>query len=91
MDVLITGSSGQIGTNLGLRLQEAGHGVQGIDRRDNRWSDAIPTLELDLLSPLDELRGALKRPDVIVHLAAYAKVHELVVHPCHSRHQQALA
>ena len=81
MQVLITGSSGQIGTNLGLRLQAAGHTVQGLDRRPNAWTDAIPTCQLDLLSPLDALRAQLGRPDVVVHLAAYAKVHELVVHP----------
>lgn len=31
MRVLITGSSGQIGTNLALRLLEEGHSVFGID------------------------------------------------------------
>ncbi len=43
MRVLITGSNGQIGTNLGLCLQSQGH--------------------------------------VVVHLAAHAKVHELVMNP----------
>ena len=31
MRVLITGSSGQIGTNLALRLLEVGHDVLGVD------------------------------------------------------------
>jgi UDP-glucose 4-epimerase len=83
MRVLITGSSGQIGTNLGLRLLESGDEVLGLDRRPNTWTDRIPYLQLDLLRPLAELRAALseERWDLIVHLAAHAKVHELVVHP----------
>lgn len=83
MRVLITGSSGQIGTNLGLRLLGQGYEVLGIDRRPNAWTDRLPARELDLLLPPHELEQALEGAefDVVVHLAAYAKVHELVVHP----------
>ena len=83
MRVLITGSSGQIGTNLGLLLLERGHEVLGIDLRPNAWTDAIPQRTFDLCQPADALIASLadERVDVIVHLAAYAKVHELVVHP----------
>ena len=35
MRVLITGSSGQIGTNVGLELLQRGDEVQGIDRSDD--------------------------------------------------------
>jgi UDP-glucuronate 4-epimerase len=81
--VLITGSSGQIGTNLGLRLLDDGHDVLGVDLRENSWTDRIPLRILDLLSPVDDLVAALKEEsfDVIVHLAAHAKVHELVLRP----------
>ena len=48
MRVLITGSSGQIGTNLALRLQRDGHEVFGIDKRLNTWTDAFPYLLQDL-------------------------------------------
>ena len=48
MRVLITGSSGQIGTNLALRLLGDGHSVFGVDKRQNAWSDAFPTLLQDL-------------------------------------------
>ena len=41
MKVLITGSSGQIGTNLGLSLLAGGHEVLGIDNRPNSWTDEI--------------------------------------------------
>jgi len=43
MKVLITGSSGQIGTNVGLALQARGDTVHGIDWRENTWTDRIET------------------------------------------------
>ncbi len=80
MNVLITGSSGQIGTNLGLRLLERGDRVVGIDRRPNPWTDKLDTRRLDLLAatPDDLPEGPF---DVVVHLAAHAKVFELVEFP----------
>lgn len=48
MRVLITGSSGQIGTNLGLRLLELGHEVLGLDLRENAWTDRLPLVRFDL-------------------------------------------
>ncbi len=48
--VLITGSSGQIGTNLGLRLLDDGRAVDGIDNRRNGWTDRILTTRRDLPS-----------------------------------------
>jgi nucleoside-diphosphate-sugar epimerase len=102
MRVLVTGSSGQIGTNLALRLQRDGHDVFGVDKRPNAWLEAPaakpPTpgrqtappsaaLGLDdfryLLQDLTMQHVAFEFPpaDVIVHLAAHAKVHELVLHP----------
>ncbi|MCK6484101.1 MAG: NAD-dependent epimerase/dehydratase family protein [Phycisphaerae bacterium] len=83
MNVLITGSSGQIGTNLALALLARGDRVDGIDIRPNTWTDKIPTRLLDLckVDP-DELAASKSvRYDVVVHLAAYAKVFELVEHP----------
>lgn len=86
MRVLITGSSGQIGTNLALRLLAEGHTVFGVDRRVNVWTDAFPTLLQDLAVPQREfgpgIGGAPYPPcDVVVHLAANAKVYELVEQP----------
>jgi UDP-glucose 4-epimerase len=80
MRVLITGSSGQIGTNLGLGLMARGDQVVGIDRRPNTWTDKIDTRILDLLTakPADMPQGPF---DVMVHLAAHAKVFELVENP----------
>lgn len=84
--VLITGSSGQIGTNLALRLQGAGHTVFGIDKRINSWTAAFPYLLQDLSAPYRDFGGgigAVPYPpcDIVVHLAANAKVHELVEMP----------
>ncbi len=86
MRVLITGSSGQIGTNLGLRLLADGHDVFGIDKRLNPWTDAFPTLLQDLAGHCPAYRGGIggvEYPvvDVVVHLAAYARVHQLVAEP----------
>lgn len=86
MRVLITGSSGQIGTNLALRLLAEGHTVFGIDRRVNSWTDAFPTLLQDLAAPQREFRGGIGGApyppcDIVVHLAANAKVYELVEQP----------
>jgi len=88
MNVLITGSSGQIGTNVALALLERGDQVEGLDIRENTWTDRFPTHLCDLTraSPADFLSppaggGREKRPDVLLHLAAHAKVFELVEHP----------
>jgi len=81
MNVLITGSSGQIGTNLGLALQARGDYVQGIDRRTNSWTDRIPTLQLDLVRAGPEDFPSDRKFDVVVHLAANAKVFALVENP----------
>jgi len=80
MKVLVTGSSGQIGTNLALALQARGDEVVGIDIRPNTWTDKIQTVLLDLRTA--RLEDFPPGPfDVVVHLAAHAKVYELVENP----------
>jgi UDP-glucose 4-epimerase len=87
MRVLITGSSGQIGTNLGLKLQNEGHSVFGVDIRPNTWTDLIEMIQQDLSAPgktFDKGIGDAVFPgefDIVVHLAAHAKVHQLVEQP----------
>ena len=86
MRVLITGSSGEIGTNLALRLLKEGHEVFGVDKRVNVWTDAYRYVLQDLAAPCMNFEGGINgvpypKPDVVVHLAANAKVHELVEHP----------
>lgn len=86
MRILITGSSGQIGTNLALRLVADGHQVFGIDNRPNPWTDRFPYLLQDLSGRYPAYPtgiGGVDYPaaDVVVHLAAHAKVHQLVQQP----------
>lgn len=83
MHVLITGSSGQIGTNLAQMLMRRGDTVEGVDIRKNTWTDEI---NYRILNLIEVTRGLKKleldaRPDVVVHLAAHAKVYELVKNP----------
>jgi len=86
MRLLITGSSGQIGTNLALRCLALGHRVAGADCRANEWTDAFECRLEDLSQPPTDRSGVFsaikhERPDVVVHLAAHAKVHALVSAP----------
>ncbi len=87
MRVLITGSSGQIGTNLALRLLDNGHFVYGVDIRPNTWTDRIETLLQDLSTPYKNFDTGIghavypEKLDIVVHFAAHAKVHELVEQP----------
>lgn len=83
MRVLITGSSGQVGTNLSLALLEHGHTVLGADISPNKWTDSVETQLVDLVAVA---RGSSEfsapwDPDCIVHLAAWAKVYEVTLAP----------
>jgi UDP-glucose 4-epimerase len=58
-----------------------------VDKRRNTWTDSIETLHQDISFPYQTFKGgigAVEYPtdiDVVVHLAAHAKVHELVLQP----------
>ena len=82
MHILVTGSSGTIGTRLCERLLSEGHEVTGIDRVENKWISAVQdrTHVIDLLEPakLADVSGEF---DALVHLAANARVYELVENP----------
>src|ERR671935_792168 len=80
MRVLVTGSSGQIGTNLALRLVADGHDVFGVDKRLNAFTDGFRYLLQDLTFP-GGVGDDYPPADLVVHLAAHAKVHELVREP----------
>lgn len=81
MRILVTGSSGQIGTNLGLQLLRRGDEVVGLDWRENTWTREIPTTLCDLSSTPAEKLPVTGKFDAVVHLAAHAKVFELVEQP----------
>lgn len=84
--VLVTGSSGMIGTVLSERLLRQGIEVTGVDIAHNQWSAAVNdvTIEADLRN-LDEIGRLPEGVDVIVHLAANARVHQLVRNPERAR------
>jgi UDP-glucuronate 4-epimerase len=84
--ILITGSSGQIGTNLAVRLLADGHEVFGVDKRLNTWTDEFRYLLQDLSGHYPSFPGGIggveyPEVDLVVHLAAHAKVHQLVRQP----------
>jgi nucleoside-diphosphate-sugar epimerase len=86
MHVLVTGSSGTIGTHLCKELLKAGHTVTGIDWRKNEWEpevDAI-TIDSDLRkeNAFDEVPEGI---DIVIHLAANARVYDLVEDPSKAR------
>jgi nucleoside-diphosphate-sugar epimerase len=82
MKILITGASGTIGTRLCQLLLQDGQEVIGVDRVPNKWLpevDAITT-QADLLEE-EHIQRIPTDADIIVHLAANARVYELVEHP----------
>lgn len=80
--ILVTGSSGTIGTALTIRLCELGYTVIPVDIRASIWDRAIDkrTIRFDLRKPIPTKRFGTC-PDLVIHLAANARVHELVRHP----------
>lgn len=88
MHVLVTGSSGTIGTRLCELLLERGHAVTGIDWLENKWQKKINALTLRCDLRDEKATHALELPkdvDAIIHLAANARVYELVEHPDRAR------
>jgi nucleoside-diphosphate-sugar epimerase len=80
--VLVTGSGGTVGTALCESLLDQGYDVTGVDLVENRWSDRVDecTIIADIRN--EELLAQLPdEVDLIVHLAANARVHRLVEQP----------
>ena len=85
--VLVTGSSGTIGTRLCERLQaETDYQVAGVDRRPNAWNPAVQqiTTVADLLD-LSTFAILPTDVDLVIHLAANARVHDVVLDPDQAR------
>jgi len=80
--VMVTGSSGTVGTALAQKLTAKRYDVIPLDIRHSYWDPGIErkTVFHDLRRPLDNLK-LRKKPDLIVHLASNARVHDLVVDP----------
>jgi len=80
--ILITGSSGTIGTRLSERLLNKNYEIAGADLKPNKWNDQINKLTVigDLLDEktFDKLP---KDMDLVIHLAANARVYNLIKNP----------
>jgi len=80
--ILITGSSGTIGTRLFEKLLEKGHEVVGFDKSPNQWHPHLD--KLTMIGNLLDKKDVGKLPadfDLVIHLAANARVYDLVVSP----------
>jgi len=80
--ILVTGSSGTIGTRLCELMRAHGMKFVGVDRRANKWQPAVN--ECTLLGDLCDrklIKTLPKDVDVVIHLAANARVYNLVLDP----------
>lgn len=82
MNILITGSSGTIGTRLCEKLLQTDHTIYGADWVENHWNSAINdlTVQIDLRNQA-EYNKLPSTIDLIIHLAANARVRESVKKP----------
>src|SRR3989344_5048307 len=80
--IIVTGSSGTIGTRLCEMLVEKGYDVTGADINENKWNKLInsKTIIVDLrdINAIEKLGNDF---DLVVHLAANARVYDLVLEP----------
>jgi UDP-glucose 4-epimerase len=84
--ILVTGSSGTLGTALCETLLNRGFDVVGVDIKPNKWNEKVQeaTINLDLRD--DNLSEKLPpNIDLVIHLAANARVYNLVVDPSLAR------
>lgn len=82
--ILLTGSSGTVGTALAQELVRKGYDIIPLDRKHSLWDKEIDrqTVFHDLRKPLHKQRLLRReKPDMIIHLAANARVHDLVARP----------
>jgi nucleoside-diphosphate-sugar epimerase len=80
--ILITGSSGTIGTRLCEILLRRGYSVIGTDIRPNSWNQEINKLTIIAdLCKAEDLECLPTDIDLVIHLAANARVYNLVVNP----------
>ena len=82
MRIMLTGSSGTIGTRLFEKLLQLNHDVIGLDRKENKWNKFLNkrTIKIDILKQSNLIKLP-KDIDLIIHLAANARVYKLVTNP----------
>ncbi len=80
--VVVTGSSGTVGSAVAEELINRGYNVTGVDIKPNAWSEKVD--EQTIVGDLSEescQQQLPDSPDLIVHFAANARVHKLVQNP----------
>jgi len=80
--ILITGNNGTIGTRLCEKLLEKNYEIIGVDLKSNRWNDRINKLTIiGDLRRKEAFKELPKDVDLVIHLAANARVYNLVLDP----------
>lgn len=81
--ILVTGSSGTIGTRLCENLLESGYKVVGVDKKPNKWNPKLNenTILVDLKNKQEIFKKIPDDIDLIIHFGANARVYNLVVAP----------
>ena len=80
--IIVTGSSGTIGTRLCEKLIEKNYEVIGVDWKKNKWDSKINALTISAdLRDASSFSKLPKNADLVIHLAANARVYDLVVEP----------
>ena len=80
--ILVTGSLGTIGTRLCEKLLEKNYDIVGLDLKPNKWNEKINKLTIigDLCNK-NTIENLPKDVDLVIHLAANARVYNLVLNP----------
>lgn len=80
--ILVTGSSGMIGTGLCEQLLLLKKDIIGVDKVPNRWNKQIDNITIKAdLSEVKSISSLPKDIDCLVHLAANARVYDLINDP----------
>ena len=80
--VLLTGSSGSIGTRVAAKLTALGYDVRFVDILPNRWIKGVAarTQQVDL-TDAHAVASLPTDVDCIIHLAAHARIKDLIDNP----------
>lgn len=71
--IVVTGSSGRMGSDLCVRLGAAGHAVCGLDVRAPDAGHPLEQFHELSVTDVDALEPVLRDADLVVHLAGYAR------------------
>ncbi len=85
MKLLVTGSSGTIGTRLCEKLLAEKMDVAGVDWVQNKWRPDVQAITVNADLRDEKVIDTLPDADMVVHLAANARVYELVEDPLRAR------